>query len=287
MPVPRSRRDLGGTDERASIQESDQDRTGGTHQVGWRATVGKPRVSRSAAVLGGAAILLWVLVVALNPVTGPRPGDTSASPPNTSTGPASLPIGPYLLWEGAGVGADITVTLTTAGWGGTPGDGTLLKNDNPDKPNAAGLIVFSGTDGAVAGQGDLYVYRDACRWSTTRPNAPVMTADEAAAALANQASSDPSLPIDVAVGRHAGKAITLRVPDDTQFERCDQGEFRFFIEGADNPRGGHVPGQIDEFWIVSPGNTARLVIFDIVYDEAISPGLIDELREMVGSATFR
>jgi len=195
-------------------------------------------------------------------------------------------MGPFVLWEGPGVDLDITVTLRSAGWLGTPGDGTLLKNDNPAEPNAAGLIVFTGTDHTLAGRAPLYVYADACHWASTRPDAPVTTADEAVAAFASQASSEPSTPDDVAVGRHAGKAVALRVPGDVQIERCDQGTFRFFIEGADNARSGSVPGQVDELWIASAPNGGGLVIFDIVYDEAISPGLIDELREMVGSATF-
>ena len=255
--------------------------------AGWRATLGKPRVPRSAAVLGGGAILLWVAVVALNPVSRPRSGDESISPPGTNE-PGSLPIGPYLVWNGPGVGVDITVTLTSAGWRSL-GDGILLKNDNPIEPETAGLIVFPGTTGAVAEQSDLYIYRDACRWSGARPDAPVATADDAAAALAIQASSEPSAPVEVAVGPYPGKAVTLRVPDDVQLDRCDQGQLRFFIEGEDNDnvRSGYVPGQIDELWIVSAGNPARLVIFDIVYDDAISDGLVEELREMVEAATFK
>jgi hypothetical protein len=255
--------------------------------AGWRASIGKPRVPVFAAVAGGATLLLWVVVVALNPLTRPRTGDASPSPPNATEVPASLPIGPFLLWDSPGAGTDITVTLPSVGWLGTPGEGTVLKNDNPEEPNAAGLVVFAGTRDSLAGRRDFYVYQDACHWSKTRPDIPVATADEAAAAFANQVASEPSTPLNVAVGGRSGKAITLRVPADSQIERCDQGEFRFFIEGADNPRTGFVPGQIDELWIVTAPNDAGLVILDIVYDEGISAGLVDELREMVGSATFR
>ena len=200
--------------------------------------------------------------------------------------PGNLPVGPFLLWDSPGDDADISVTLTSAGWR-SAGDGILIKNDHPAEPNSAGLIVFTGTQGSVAAPANLYVYGDACRWATTRSRAPVATVDDVVAALAVQSSSGTSPPIAVAVGPHPGKAITLRVPDDVQLDRCDQGELRYFIEGADNSRAGYVRGQVDELWIISAQNAAGRVIFDIVYDDAISAGLVDELREMVGSATFK
>jgi hypothetical protein len=254
--------------------------------AGWRATTGKPRVTRTAAVVGVAAIVVWLLVVARNPLSRPGPEDVSAPPPSASDVPGNLAVGPYLLWDRPGVDADISVALTSAGWR-SAGDGILIKNDSPSAPNSAGIIVFAGTQGSVAAPANLFVYGDACRWTSTRPDAPVATVSDVVAALAAQTSSGPTPPIDVAVGPHSGKAIVLRVPDDLRVDRCDQGELRYFTEGEDNSRSGHVPGQIDELWIVSAQNPAGRVIFDIVYDDTISAGLVDELREMVGSASFK
>ena len=255
--------------------------------AGWRATLGKPRGSRAALLLGVAGAIAWAAVVALNPAarSGPRGGETT--PPASFEASGSLATGPFVLWQRPAVSAEIRVTIPSAGWFGTPGDGILFKNDDPKNPDGAGVIVFAGTAGSSLGMGDAYLYADPCRWSTSRPPAPAATAEEAVAGLAKQLSSEPSTPVDVFVGGHPGKAITLRVPDDLNLERCDQGEFRMFLDGPDNPRDGYVPGQIDELWIVNAGDAERLVIFDLTYDDQNPLWLVDELRSIVESATFK
>jgi hypothetical protein len=68
----------------------------------------------------------------------------------------------------------MTVTIPTPGWTGEPDGGILLKNDNADPPDRSGMIVWAGVD-------HLYVYRDSCAWSSTRPQTPSTTVDEVAA----------------------------------------------------------------------------------------------------------
>ena len=102
----------------------------------------------------------------------------------------------------------------------------MVKNDNVDPPDGAGMITFAG--------GELYVYGDPCKWSTTRPETPARTVDEFEAALSAQALRDASAPVDITVGGYAGKSITLHVPDDAVFSQCDQGFFGSW-GGPDEP----------------------------------------------------
>jgi hypothetical protein len=253
--------------------------------AGWHSVIGGARRPGIGLLLAGVAVVLWATIVVLNPA--PRAGSRveTTPPPTAELVPGDLPTGPYLLLDAPGVGRDVTVTLASAGWR-DGGDGILIKNDSPANPDAAGLIVFTGTGGSAGERSDLVVYRDACHWAGPMPQAPVATVEEAVAALASQESSQPTLPVDVAVGSRSGKAVTLRVPADIRLERCDQGQLRYFTVGSDNGRGGYVAGQIDELRVVSPPGAAGIVIFDMVYDDAISLRLVEELRRMVESATF-
>src|SRR5690606_14829779 len=128
-----------------------------------------------------------------------------------------LPRGPHTLNDGQDLESAATllatVTIPADGWYGETGGGILLKYDTADAPDGAGMITFFG---------EFFVYGDPCRWSTTRPETPVATVDEFMAALAAQASRDASEPIDVTIDSHAGKAVTLHVPDDLDFRDCDR-----------------------------------------------------------------
>ena len=61
-----------------------------------------------------------------------------------------------------------------------------------DPPAGAGIIAF------VVDK-KFYVYGDPCDWRSTRPDAPATTVDELVAALANQASRNPSAPEEITV----------------------------------------------------------------------------------------
>ncbi len=130
----------------------------------------------------------------------------------------------------------------------------------------------------------MYVYGDPCHWASTKPNTPVTTVDEAIAALSGQPSRDASAPVDVTVDGHAGKSITLHVPDDARFGDCDQGEFRSWIEGSEAVRYHQDPGQFDLVWVLDVNG--ELVIFDVAYYEGTPPSVLDEMGAVVESATL-
>ncbi len=248
-----------------------------------------------AAVVLAVAALIGINYLADPGVGGPGPGESTSpsvaeptpTPAPSVAEPSRAPEG--LLPEGLHVLADgeelegiptlpMTVTIPAPDWYGELGDGILIKNDNSDAPDGAGLIVFFG---------ELYVYGDPCEWATTRPEAPATTVDELVAALAAQASRDASEPADVTVDGYAGKSITLHVPEDAVFGGCDQGLFGSWgvAGGVPGPYRYHQdPGQIDEVWVVDVNG--ELAIIDVAYYEGTPQVVVDELRAIVESTTF-
>jgi hypothetical protein len=240
----------------------------------------------------GAAAVVVALVVGTQALGPPAPSGVGAAPSATPSPTAvpspsvakPSPIPEGLLPEGGShalLGASngprsITVTVPALGWYGEPGGGILVKNDKPDPPDGAGMIVFFH---------DLYVYGDPCRWSTTRPDTPATTVDELVAALTAQSSRDASAPVDVTVGGYAGKSITLHVPDDAVFGECDKGQFGSWgVPGGDPSRYHQGPGQIDELWIVDVDG--ELAVIDAAYFAGTPGEHVAELRAIVDSMTF-
>jgi hypothetical protein len=209
----------------------------------------------------------------------PQPTSTPIATPEPSEA-AGLPVGSsHILWD---EGVTITVTIPAPGWDGEVGGGTLGKNDHTDPPDGDGLIVFTGP---------LYVYGDACRWSTTQADAPATTVDELVAALAAQTPRDASEPMDITVDGYRGKAIALHVPDDAaysagEFTDCDQGYFRSWTAVADREasRYHQGPGQIDGLVILDVDGV--LTVFDTTYYAGTPDAVVDELRGIIESATF-
>ena len=258
-------------------------------------------IMNSALRVGlAAAAMVIIAVIAINLLPGsPTPGGTvSPSPsapaepsPEPSSTPAGLPVGSsFLLADGQPSGNEIgslrmTVTIPAPGWFGEPDDGILVKNDDPDPPDGAGMIVWSGVD-------HLYVYGDPCDWSSTRPETPSTTVDEVVAALAAQASRDASAPVDITLDGYVGKAITLHVPDDIaysagEFTDCDQGKFGSWSMGTTDlspHRYAQGPGQIDEVWVLDVDGL--MVVIDWAYYAGTPQADVDELRAIVESATF-
>jgi hypothetical protein len=249
----------------------------------WQTVLGSRSFLWPGAALAGTAVLVLTGVLAVSLLT--RVGSAGPGQPSpTATSDGSLPAGPLRLWEGQGGGAGIDVTIPASGWF-KPDDGFVLKNANPVQPDAAGLLVYAETSDVAKGQGDIYVYGDACHWSTTKPSRPVTTVAAAVAAFQDQAGHDASTPVDVSIGGRAGKSLTLRDPTDLQVAQCDRGEVRTLIEG-DRARAGQAAGIVEELWIVDLGGRTGLVIFDLVYDDLIAPSVVEEMRSMVQGATF-
>lgn len=253
-------------------------------------------VNNMLKVALSAAAVVVVAVIGINLLPGsggpggsqtPVPSVTPAPSASASTvaAPSSTPVGqlpegPLPFWEGPPA---MTVTIAAPGWFGEAGAGILTKDENPDPPAGAGLIVFTG---------DLYVYGDPCKWSGTELDSPATTADELVTALAAQASRQASEPVDITLDGYAGKAITLHVPEDAVFGDCDQGTFGSWTistpdgaHGLDPYRYHQGPGQIDEIWALDVDGV--LTVIDWSHYAGTPAEDLAELEAIVRSMTFR
>jgi hypothetical protein len=220
-----------------------------------------------------------------SPVTTASPTPPASTKPSSSVS-AGLPQGSFALWRGAsgaGQGVSMTVTIAAPGWYGDPGNGILMKHETADPPDGAGLIVFP--DGA-----GWYVPRDPCKWNTTFPDAASTTVDGLITALAAQASRDASAPKAVSVDGHAGKSITLHVPDDANFSTCDGGKFCTLGNPEQSPsdscyRYHQGPGQTDTLRVVQVNG--MLVVIDSAVYAGTPPADAAELDAIVSSTTFK
>lgn len=255
-----------------------------------RAVIGPwrmPIVNKLVPIGLVAAAAVVALVVGTRLLGAPAPGGVGGAPSvapsataaSSVASPSSSAVGrapgPY-VFPGSG-GPAITVTISAPGWDG--GSGILVKNDNPDPPDGAGMIG--------PWYGALYVYGDPCRWSTTTPKTPVTTVDEMVTALAAQKSRGASAPVDITVDGYSGKTIVLQVPVDADFSTCDQ---RTFGSWTTPPKGtperySQGPGQIDEVLILDV--SGKLMTFDAAYFKGTPAGDLAELRAILKSMTFK
>ena len=212
----------------------------------------------------------------------PQPTATPTVTPEPSA-VGGRPLGPHTLCDAGSCDVAITVTIAAPDWDGEGGGGILLKNDDANPPDGAGMIVFTGP---------LYVFGEPCQWSGTAPETPATTVDEVVAALSAQALRDATEPVDITLDGYAGKSITLHVPDDAaysagEFTDCDEGYFGSWA--GDPPSAGpsryhQGPGQINELWILDVDGV--LTVIDTGYYAGTPAEHVDELRAIVESATF-
>jgi hypothetical protein len=215
----------------------------------------------------------------------PQPSEAPQSVEPASSVGGFLPEGPFLVEDVAAL-ADtpfITVTIPAPGWTSIPDYGGLEKGDEVENLPEAAMLAWAWPVGTR-----FDVYGDPCKWASTKPDTPATTVEEIAAALAAQGSRDASDPVDVTVGGHPGKHITLHVPDDWDGSSndCDQDNFASYgVAGADEPSRYHQgPGQIDELWILDVNGAVS--ILDAMYRPDTPAALIDEMRTIAESATF-
>jgi hypothetical protein len=251
-----------------------------------------PKMNKLVPIGVAAAALVVVLVVGaqlLGPPVSSGVGGVPSVQPSVAPSPTAAPsvarpsssvggIAPgQFVFNGVG-GPAITATIP-AGWFGDAGQGILVKNDNSDPPDGAGMIG--------PWYGPLSVYGDPCRWSTTKPKTPASTVDEMVAALTTQKSRNASAPVDITVDGYSGKSITLHVPDDAKFSQCDQGTFGSWIDGVEvTPSRHHQgPGQIDELLILDV--SGKLMVFDAAYYQGTPTGDLAELHAILDSMTFK
>jgi len=225
----------------------------------------------------------------------PQPTPTLAPAPSASvwTGLAS---GPFVV-TGGDDSAQVMLNIASPGWthhyhSGLDVDYVNKNDDGLDPPESVGatLLVWAWP----AGTG-FNVHGDPCHGSTTIPETPARTHDEIAAALAAQASSGATMPVDVTVGGFAGKAITLHVPmsfdlpnasREEKFADCDENVFAFYgVEGEpEAARNAQGAGQIDELWILDVDGS--IVILDAALSPATPADLVEEVQALAASATF-
>lgn len=239
-----------------------------------------------------AAVVAVGAMIGINYLAGPDVGGPGPAELNSEQTPTpkpsvaepsigaerGLPQGQQGLTDGEGPSLPITVTIPAPGWDGEPHAGVLTKNDNPDAPDGAGMIVFFGS---------LYVYEDPCQWSGGPPQPRAATVDGLVAALAAQASRDASAPEDITLDGYAGKSITLHVPSDAVLSDCDEGTFTSWKSdeiSVGPSRFNPETGQIDEVWIVNVNG--QLVTIAGSYYEGTPRSIVDELRAIVESITF-
>lgn len=265
------------------------------------------------APLGVAAAVVIIALVAGSRLLGPpAPGGVGTAPsvrpsvaPSATPGASldttpsptvwtGLPQGSYVV-TGASAPVAVSVEIASPGWTTLLGLDAMAKNDDGrDPPESLGAALLAW--GWPAGTG-FNVYGDPCEWSTTTPDTPATTPDQIAAALAAQATTDATAPVDVTIGGFAGKAITLRVPmsffvtesatREEEFAACDKGIFGFFgaVGELEPSRDAQGPGQIDELWILDVDGA--IVVLDAALSPATPPGLVEETRALARSATFK
>jgi hypothetical protein len=209
---------------------------------------------------------------------------TTSAPP-TSQGPQTASPSPsetdkvHVLSEASDDAIGVTVTVPGAGWIGEPGGWVMEYGpDGFEPPAGAGIIAF------VVDK-KFYVYGDPCEWKRTRPDTPATSVTGIVDALANQAIRDPSKAKSIRVGGYPGKKITLRVPEDARFNDCDEGTFATFgVAGEDPALYAQGPEEIDEIWVVNV--EGRVVLLDGGYYPETRAGVVEELHDILSSATF-
>lgn len=197
----------------------------------------------------------------------------AASTPNPS--PST-----YVLSEASDGAIGITVTVPpTADWSGMPGEWWMERLPGGfGPPMGTGIIAFTVDK-------KFYVYGDPCDWRSTKPETPATTVDELIAALASQASRNPSAPEQITVNGYSGMKITLHVPDDIRLEDCDGGVFSTLGVAGEHPAlWAQGRGEIDEIWIVDVDG--RIALIEGGYYPDTPERVVAELHGILNSAIF-
>lgn len=122
------------------------------------------------------------------------------------------------------------------------------------------------------------VYTHPCD-SSGRPERVGPSVADLANALAAQPLRDGTAPVPVMVGGYDGLYVELSMPDDVDVDTCPGGRFNSWPG-----RWQQGPTQVDLLWIVDV--EGQRLTFDLSYDAMASRALVDELREIVETATF-
>ena len=99
-------------------------------------------------------------------------------------------------------------------------------------------------------------------------------------ALASQPLRDGTEPVPISIGNYDGYYVKVSVPDDIDIAECHGGRFNSWPGRAQT--GG--AGQVDMLWILDL--EGQRITFDASYAASASPAVVEELEDMVMTATF-
>jgi len=227
----------------------------------------------------GSSSLLSPSYVPSSPSSRPA---AASPPPSADAGVPACPVsgrqaaGTFSL--GAAATQTVPATITIAeGWDGC---GLLIK-DFGVRGGPAIIGLWSVTN----------VYADPCHWDGGLMDPAVgPSAEDLAAALADQALTDTSEPTDATLGGLPAMYVRLEVPADVDVTTCNvvrEAEFRFW-----NGPGASVwwlgardaPGLIGEVWILEIDGLRAVV--QAAYFSDAGQAEIDEIHRTIESIRF-
>ena len=210
---------------------------------------------------------------------GTAPELSTSADVQTASPSASSKSRSHVLSDASEGAIGVTVTVPAAGWTGESGGWSMEHlPDGFDPPAGAGIIAFVVDE-------KFFVYGDACDWERTRPETAATTVEGIVRGLAKQTPRDPSKPERITLDGNSGKRIILHVPSGARFKDCDEDTFATFgVAGEDPALYAQGPGEIDEIWVVDVDG--RVVLLEGGYYTDTRPSVVDELRDILRSATF-
>lgn len=179
-----------------------------------------------------------------------------------------------------GTGVEVSITLPE-GWSGSPRGGYVC-GATCDGPDGAGIIAFNDRE--------YFAYGDACRWSTSKPEAHATTAEALVEQLANQARRLVSEPESMTVDGRTGTKIILEIAEDVKaegdvFPGCDDDKFALLgVKGEDPGRWSQGKGQVEEVWAVDVDG-AIAVLIGLYFPDTPQQD-VDAVRKALASMKF-
>ena len=228
----------------------------------------------------GLAAGITVLMVTLAGCTA-QPGAQSgtARPPATTATTAALP----LLED-----QPSDALLAPGGYVFSVSDAPASAPVAPVLEVPEGYVTFGGAgvwaDNAGDGNTGVWVwdirsvYTHPCD-ASGYPETVGPSVTDLASALAAQPMREGTRPVPVTIGGYDGLYVELFTPDDLDFATCREGYFHSWPGRSDR-----APGSMDLLWIVEV--EGQRFTFDLTYPATAPPDRVEELKEMVTTATF-
>ena len=228
--------------------------------------------TRSRRVGVSVAVLACVGLTACTAAEAPSPASTTEAD-TVAPFPESGPLSGTYLVTGYPVPFEITVP---DGW--VTYNGAELGRDDPDIPNEWNVfLTFYPVH---------YVPTDACAWKGALVEIDP-TAEAFVDAMAAQASTVTTPPVEVVVGDYSGFEFGYAAESDVDFTACDSGVLCIWSDSAQecNGRGWDIGGERATYRVADL-NGERAVIELGQSDPSIDPALIEESRAVFDSIEF-